>query len=505
MATKIVYFFLDGNAVRITPITRDLMRLLIENLSYTRRKHLITWEDQQSHGGKKILLREIQCYAVYDFAGSKQVVTNAGYVDKLRGVLTEDGYTIHVEDLRPEDPDVYKPKWAAIEGIDFRYKQRETIVRMATLRRGRIWWATGAGKGWILPHFCRVMCKCRIVVTTKHISVLETNFNRLRSFLPSVGIYHSRARQLGRRVMCYGAGSLLHAVKEFKPHIVVADEVQELASDRMFGMFNKFRHARMFSLSANDGDRFDNADFELEGIFGPIISSLSYPEAERHGMVVPIHVQWVAVDCDDPVGRSSGTPAWRWGIWRNEVRNQLIADAARQYPDNQILITCQTLEHACFIKQKLPEFTLCYSPSESHGRKLDMYKSWKLLSSDERLMTIDKLKWMRARFETGKLRKVIATTVWNRGVSFDHLQVLIRADGSSDMINDTQIPGRLARVVEGKEYGLLIDFLDNFNTGRRRRSDCRRRDYAKKNWVQHFPATPVAAAGRPLLVGGFRG
>jgi superfamily II DNA or RNA helicase len=287
--------------------------------------------------------------------------------------------------------------------------------------------------------------------------------------------------------MCYSAGTLNHCATVFKPHILIADEVHELATDRMFEMFNKFRHARMFCLSANDGDRFDGADFELEGIFGPVISSLTYPEALKHGMVVPIHVHWLHVEGEDPVGRSEGTAAWRWGIWRNEVRNQIIADCARNHPEDQVLITCQTLEHACFLKGLLPEFQLCYAPSESHDKKLDMYKGWKLLSADERRITQGKLNFMRQRFEEGKLKKVIATTVWNRGVSFDSLQVLIRADGSSDAINDTQIPGRLARTMEGKKHGIMYDFMDHFCKRYKRRSDDRRRDYAKKKWKQHIP------------------
>lgn len=486
-----VCLFLAGNTLRVFPLSPDVRELLQGVLQYTRRQHLVTYKQKMENGGRNILMKVINCFVVTKMQSRLALLTNAGYLPRIRRTLEAAGYPVEVQDLQPEATNRFEPDWAQLEDFEFRYKQREAIEAMVNNTRGRIWWATGAGKGWILPPFCLLMRHAKIAITTKYLSVLETNYNRLRARLPDVGIYHGARKRPGRRVMCYSAGCLNHAAKYFQPDIIIADEVHELATDRMFAAFAKFPAARMYGLSANDGDRFDGADFELEGVFGEVISELSYPEAQAHGMVSPIQVRWQRARFDNPVETVRGGVAlWRWGIWRNTARNRLIAKVARDHNEDQVLIACQTLEHACFLKQLLPEFELCYSPNDAYEDRLEQYRNWGLLGRDEQLITAGKMRWLRARFESGKLRKVIATSVWNRGVSFDSLSVLVRADGTGDAISDTQLPGRLARLGEDKSYAILYDFTDEFDRRfdiRTGKAAIRRRNYAKKHWSQQFP------------------
>lgn len=468
------------------PATVGVRKVASKVLAYTRLRHLATRAEREARG-KNIEFTEIVCFRLHDGPDGTQLITNAGYAQRLEKALAEVGYPVVHRNMRKTRRE-YKPDLTRLEGTVWRHKQRSTLQAVLDNEYGRIHWATGTGKTWLIPLICLAYPKARIVVTTKFQATLETIYNRLVARLPNVGIYTSKQKRTGRRVMCYTAGSLHHAL-ELDPHFIIADEVHELATDHMFEKLARFRQARMFSLSANDGDRFDQADFELEGIFGPIISSLDYAEAQKHGMVVPIHVYWRDVFMEyDPAEGKEGVPGLRSGIWRNKYRNKLIAEDAKGFADDQVLITCRTLEHACFLKKYLPEFELCYAPNETHGSKLDMYKTWNLLPDNTRQITARKLQWMRKRFEEGRLKKVIATTVWNRGVSFDELQVLIRADASSSTIDDTQIPGRLARTSVGKDHGLLIDYRDQFSDAFRKKADKRRRDYGKKKWKQFLPA-----------------
>lgn len=480
-------FYRDGNAIRVSPAVEEVRQIAERSnvLSYTRVRHLTTRQERQM-AGRDVELTRILCFTMADYDGVPQLITNAGYSSRFQAALEDKGFKVRHKDLRQEN-EVFRPDWSTLKGTRFRYKQRETLEAVIESGMGRIHWATGTGKTWLIPMICSVYPKCRIVVTTKHLAVLETIYHRLRTRLPSVGIFTSKMRKLDRRVMCFSSLSLHHAA-QLDPHIVIADEVHELATDVMFEKLAAFRQARMYCLSANDGDRFDRADFELEGVFGPLISSLPYAEAQEHGMVVPIHVHWRDVLMTyDPSGGKDGVVGMRHGIWRNKFRNQLIAKDAREFPEDQVLITCRTLEHAAYLKRELPEFHMCYAPLETHGERLEMYKRQGLLPAEERQMTARKLRWMREQFETGRMKKVIATTVWNRGVSFDSLQVLIRADASSSTIDDTQIPGRLSRISENKPCGLLIDYLDQFNEGRHKAANKRRSDYAKKKWQQFMP------------------
>ena len=87
---------------------------------------------------------------------------------------------------------------------------------------------------------------------------------------------------------------------------------------------------------------------------------------------------------------------------------------------------------------------------------------------------------MRRDFETGVLRKVI-TTVWKEGVDFSFLEVLIRADGMTGEIPNTQIVGRLSRNSQ-KSTGILVDFIDQYGEWFENRSRTRMEQYSDKGW-----------------------
>lgn len=98
-------------------------------------------------------------------------------------------------------------------------------------------------------------------------------------------------------------------------------------------------------------------------------------------------------------------------------------------------------------------------------------------------MTGKKIAQIRRDFESGKLKKLIATNIFSEGVNFVHLKYLIRADGEISKISNTQIPGRLSRLFPGKECAYLIDFVDHFSPWAYQRSCIRFEDYKSAGWV----------------------
>jgi superfamily II DNA or RNA helicase len=178
----------------------------------------------------------------------------------------------------------------------------------------------------------------------------------------------------------------------------------------------------------------------------------------------------------------------RRGIWRNQLRNQLIADTAKQYreADQQVLILVDTVDHALHIRKLLPEAQLCYSDGAlSSADKRNFFVRNKLLGKDE-VMTAQRRSELRHAFERREEMLVIATGVWSVGVSFDSLNVLIRADGGDSETVNIQLPGRVCRIDEstGKTCGILVDFYDGWNPKSRNRSSNRRRAYHKRGWTQ---------------------
>lgn len=481
---KVVKFFKAGNLLRIAlPDVRSL-KLVQDCLTYSRR-----YTERQLRAPPVIRCEEIACYTTVPYQNREQVLANLGHLQRAAKMLKENGYIPKLFNTLPDpEPDRFVPRWDKLDDLDFRPRQKETVEAVAKAIQkgygGQVWWATGTGKTWLIPYLCMLFPKCTFVITTKHLPVLETIYNRLAVRLPDVGMVSSRAKQRGHRIVCVSAMSLHHAAN-WNPDILIADEHHELATKNIIPKLAAFKATRRIGMSANFEQRWDNADFELEGIFGPLLSSLSYDDAVRLGLVVPIYVFWRRVDiAKDPcAGYNSDVSLLRHGVWRNDERNKLIAADARSFgKDEQVLITVRTLEHACALKKHLPEFSLCYSHNDGYDETIDQYIDWGWLPDNEPKMTPTRLTKMREQFERGDLKKVIATSVWNRGVSFDYLQVLIRADASSSAIDDTQIPGRVARLSSGKQCGIIIDYQDQFNDSLHRKSRVRDRNYEEKKW-----------------------
>ena len=186
----------------------------------------------------------------------------------------------------------------------------------------------------------------------------------------------------------------------------------------------------------------------------------------------------------DPVERD------RLGIWTNDVRNDMIAEDANLYDDDtQVLIVVRTLQHAAHLKKRLPNFTMVYRAGSLTPQKHKRFVKQGLISRRQPFMTDDRLRKITRAFTRHKLKKAICTTIWNVGVDFRDLAVLIRGDAGSSPIADVQIPGRAVRLGKetDKEYGLVHDYMDNFHKGFRTKSGSRRNSYERLGFEQELP------------------
>ena len=86
--------------------------------------------------------------------------------------------------------------------------------------------------------------------------------------------------------------------------------------------------------------------------------------------------------------------------------------------------------------------------------------------------------------EIGTLKKVIATKIWSEGINVKHCRFFFRANGSASKNDSIQMPGRLSRLMEGKENAVLLDIYDDFNAEVKRKAEMRRKEYQKQGWLK---------------------
>lgn len=266
----------------------------------------------------------------------------------------------------------------------------------------------------------------------------------------------------------------------------------ELATDTLAPKLGKYLYSRNYGLSATNDMRADNKDFRIEAACGPIVMVRSNQHAVNAGIISPIKVRWRNVEMlDNPCENVSGlVNRNRSGIWRNTYRNKLIAEDARKFDkETQVLVTTSTIDHALHLKKLLPEYTVVYAAAGLDPNKRRSYVDAGLIDPDEPIMDAARVENVTREFTRHRLLKVICTTIWNVGVDFRDLRVLIRADGEGSSIKNVQIPGRLSRLADktDKKSGLVIDYLDQFDPGFKIKATARFKSYKSLGFKQTLP------------------
>lgn len=433
----------------------------------------------------------------------------AGYLDRIASEYARAGYRVlYVDKTRWRD-DRLAADWDALASAELRPNQRRMLEvadrRIRERRGGQFSAVCGAGKSYWVRYFCELYPEARVVVTSPAVDTVDGMMRHLqRRFTYRVGQFGDgkKARPDTHRIIVTTADSM-HHVPDGWADLAIVDEAHEYATDeRMLQVLRYGQSAVVLGLSASLQGRGDGTDAHMEPMFGPVVYELGWAAAIRMGVVVPIEVRMHAYSCDEnPVaGVKEDYARKRWGYWRNDARNAKIAEVARSLPaDEQTLIIASTAEHALRLKALLPDFEVAYA-LEDEERLEKLSRQRDLHDVECKPMTRDERKRLREGFEAGTIRKVIATYVWKRGVSFERLQHLIRADGGRSDILSEQIPGRVSRTHadSGKTHGVVHDFVDNFDQGFLAASRHRVNNYRSKTWEVIYPGKRPRQGRLPL-------
>lgn len=494
----------DGNRLVVDPTTRRVRALLEPELTYTQtvfHRGKEKWD--RKHAGLPTV-EEVN-WECFDYDIKERLATSFGFREKLTGVLGAAGYAVETrwataglaEKAARRAERVYRPRWDNIDdlvksGFEFRHKQLRALKLMAKYENGRIDCHGGWGKGTVIMLACHLYPKAKIAVVTKRVPVLHQRlYPELALSGIDVGIVGGGRREKGCRVMCYSADSIHHAGGD--EDLVLVDEGHEACADKFAGSMAMFEHARMWAFSASWDMRPDNKDLRGEAIFGPIRLKVPYQEGVDHGLVVPIEIYWTDVITDiNPCAELDSTNKERAGIWRHDYRNRLIAKDAHLYDEgSQVIVTVKTLEHALFLKTHyLPEFKILFSPGTQKPSDWDYFARLGLRVNRLRRQTDEDQERLMCRLSTGQETKCIVTPKGNVGLDLRYLCVVVRADGTSSPVANTQIPCRNARLHrEGKKSVAVIhDYRDQFDTGLNQIAKKRGKTYELHNWKQHFPS-----------------
>jgi superfamily II DNA or RNA helicase len=494
--SKVIFLLRTGNLLIAEQLPEELVTAFKREFSFVEDIFLRGREAYQAKREGRSLVQQ-KHHVLWSRDYQNRLMFPFGFWHRATRCAQRFGYTVRIEDQTPVVADrhakAFEPEWDRLADFDLRYGQREILEQLLKHPVGRIDVPPGVGKTYLLGALARLLPYARIDISTPGLPVLKNIYDEVRSFVGGVGLVGGGKRELKARVRVISADSLNLA--EGRADIFLADEAHRFGADRFSTYASKYRLSRCFGLSGSFGQRRDGKDMRVEALFGPIIYQMKWAEAVRHQLIVPVKVEWSSVILDvNPCAAFTDTKRERWGIWRNRERNRLIAADATQYSDEeQVLVVCRTVEHAAYLKKQLPQFTLVHAAGGMSDKDRDYYIRHDLISPSEPVMTTERLENIQNAFRRGTLKKVIANSVWDAGVNFPNLAVLIRADAGGGGVRDTQIPGRTSRL--GKEYSIVHDYLDQFDERYRNRAKTRFKNYGNHGWEQFSPDE----AGRALL------
>ncbi len=428
---------------------------------------------------------EYERIKMYRTCGNPEyMVTPAGLYARVVRKLKSFNISFTFEDARPLK--LESPDWAALE--EPREGQDVILAKIATCHTGQIEAPTGDGKTWIIVQVCKMYPTTRIVIVVPGVDIAKTIRDRLLSEIPAddVGQLGGGRKERGRRVTVCVRNSLEKADLDHC-RLLLYDECHTAAGAVTSKDLTHAFDCKRFGFSASTEMRSDNADMMVEALFGPVIHVTTYQQSQKRGNVVPLRVIMRGVGTGPVIHTSSSAVLNRHGLWRNKHRNRLIAEDALAHSAHgeQVLISVGTVEHGLELMRHLKgSFSFVYSTMSKALRK--RYEKEKVIVPGEHPITQKERLHMQAEFEAGRLLRVISTC-WNQGVDFRNLQVLIRADGIGSNIRSVQLPGRLSRTADGKSFGLLIDYMDEFDARLYRRAQKRLRLYRKKGWDIQVP------------------
>lgn len=492
--SKHVTLLCGGNRLVVSPTTDEIYEILAPALTYVQSEYIGGRPGASRRGasGSMFEFKDIECFTL-DYAN--RIATMLGYIERITDLLRKKNFSIsirHIEPLRPTpvDPTVFEPNFDNVYDMGSpRYRQDELLCLMASFPNGQFDAPPGFGKSKTVLFACAMFPRAKILVTADPVVVVrDMLYTELAGAMPRVGIVGGGKHIMRDRVMCATFDSLHHIDANW-PDIVIVDECHQAGSAGASARLARFVNSRMYGLSATTEARTDGSDLITEGLFGPVRFRMPYTEALEHGLVGQIEVHWRSVHMSvNPCENANDTVTRdRLAYWTNKKRNQFIVEDARAVCANEsVLVTCRTLEHLANLLSLCPEATLIYA--EDPAGKTSSLLPWEgSLIPSQPIMTVERRQRLTAELQNGKPGIYITTPILNTGFNATRLRFLIRADGSSSEIINTQTNGRVSRESVHKSGGFVRDYGDEFDFTCRNRARKRSSVYQKHNWTQIYP------------------
>lgn len=412
---------------------------------------------------RKNLPKHKQSYYTGDFSFVTPKLFLRGLLPEVESCLQSMNVRYEVRGLEPTQPFTRAP---LLKG-ELLPHQVPVVEKMLPSRDGIIHAATNAGKSYILAGFLqsyrqktlilihRTELKMQLLEDLKELTNLKIGVISAGDQFKDGDVIVATVRSLSNRIT-KGGREIKNLLAQIK--CLCVDECHHITA---------FEHQRCILACPNldriygfSGTPFKDASiynkYEVTQYFGPVIARVTNQELSDSNVSAKADIFFVVYNTPSLPKNLSYQETYIKGVEDCDSRNEKIISIIKSFPDKKGLIICNTIMHGEeleFLCEQagVANFAFINGASESKYRET-----------------------ARQDFIKGKLKVLIATTIFDEGVNLKDMNYLILAAGGKSAVRTLQ---RLGRGIRKKTDGsslALFDFVDNHHR------------YLKKHYIQRL-------------------
>lgn len=369
-----------------------------------------------------------------------------------------------------------------------RHYQKRAIAFLCKSQRAIIQAPAGSGKTFMACYALNECLKRRTKSEKARVAILCNTQDQVAQWEETLANFDGIRDRADIVVGC-AAGNINTDV-----NLLIVDECHRAAAPTWAKKINRARHAR-WALSATPFCEDDERNKILVDLFGREMHTIERDQLVEDGHLTKAQVNWLDASsqginqrigslADELImkrrkkvpylfrsaeGERKQINQCRWqaaqqvGLWDNDSRDYaIIREANKRIQDgHSVIVLIGKIEHGERLHPAISESVLCFSKMGAKRRREAI-----------------------EQFRTGKIRCLIGTSMLDEGFDAPIADCLIIASAGKSFRKSVQSTGRVLRPHDGKDAGIVVDFIDSFNSMLSRQAAQRKKIYKDLKYSQ---------------------
>jgi len=343
--------------------------------------------------------------------------------------------------------DFFNPKFDYVE------HQIRALKKLKESNNGIIKATTSSGKTEIIIGLMKITnLKTLILVNNSNLGIQTAK--RIEDAGIKCGIITTGKNKIEKN-MVVTIGSVYKVPDLNKFNVLIIDEVHRASAKRFQDFLIKTKIKLRYGFSATPEGNSDLNFMKIKQFMGPIRETIEAKELLDNDVIVKPKIEFIQIWCPRTLDWSSANLL---AIVQNTERNKKILKIVQEYKE-PTMILIKNIEHGKYLEDIIPDSVFVHGSVEVSERE-------KIIED----------------FENGKIKNIIASNIFNEGISINAIRVLIIASGGKSKIETVQKLGRALRKDKGKFEAKVFDFFDENNKFTERHSRQRAKTYLKNGF-----------------------